>query len=179
MKRTILSALSLLLLSVAAAFPSLAALDKYKDWEKSPEYAYLATDDEKKEWKKIASDQDAEKFIALFWARRDPDLKTPQNEFRERFEALVKKADELFPLGRKRGALTERGKALILIGPPKAIATGPTLRVDTPRRATTVRAQRRAGARRDGTAGGATIALRSSSTRSLSSRRGRTSRRST
>ncbi len=112
MKRTIPSSLSLLLLSVAAAFPSLAALDKYKSWEKSPEYAYLATDDEKKEWGKIASDQDAEKFIALFWARRDPDLKTPQNEFRDRFEALVKKADDTVPLGRRRGALTERGKAL-------------------------------------------------------------------
>src|SRR5664279_6532789 len=90
MKRTVLSVLSLLLLSAVAAFPLLAALDKYKDWEKSPEYAYLATDDDKKEWKKIASDQDAEKFIALFWARRDPDLKTPENEFRERFDALVK-----------------------------------------------------------------------------------------
>ena len=122
MKRTVLSVLSLLLLSAVAAFPLLAALDKYKDWEKSPEYAYLATDDDKKEWKKIASDQDAEKFIALFWARRDPDLKTPENEFRERFDALVKNADDLFPLGRKRGALTERGKALILIGSPRSIA---------------------------------------------------------
>jgi GWxTD domain-containing protein len=112
-------ALALLL----AAAPSLAALDKYKDWDKSPESVYLATDAEKKEWKKIASDEDAEKFIALFWAKRDPDIKTPQNEFRERFDALVKKSDELFPLGRRRGALTERGKALILIGPPKSIAS--------------------------------------------------------
>ena len=124
MKRTVVSAFSLLLLSFAAALPSLAALDKYKDWDKSPEYVYLATDDDKKEWKKTASDPDAEKFIALFWARRDPDIKTPQNEFRERFDFLVKKADELFALGRKRGALTERGKALILIGPPKSIARG-------------------------------------------------------
>lgn len=134
MNRTVPSALALLLLAVTAAFPSRAALDKYKDWDKSPEYAYLATDDEKKEWKKNATDQDAEKFIALFWARRDPDLKTPQNEFRERFEALVKKADELFALGKKRGALTERGKALILIGPPKSIARGssaPTAGDDT------------------------------------------------
>ncbi|MGZ6988950.1 MAG: GWxTD domain-containing protein, partial [Thermoanaerobaculia bacterium] len=122
MKRTIFSALSLLLLSAVSVLPSLAALVKYKDWEKSPESVYLATDDEKKEWKKVDSDEGAEKFIALFWAKRDPDLKTPQNEYRERFDALVKNADDLFPLGRKRGALTERGKALILIGPPKSIA---------------------------------------------------------
>src|SRR5450830_642126 len=112
----------LALVLLLAATPCLAALDKHKDWEKSPASVYLATDDEKKEWKKIASDEEAEKFIALFWARRDPDLKTPANEFRERFDILVKKADELFPLGRKRGSLTERGRAFILIGPPKSSA---------------------------------------------------------
>jgi GWxTD domain-containing protein len=120
----------LALVLLLATIPSLAALDKYKDWDKSPESVYLATDAEKKDWKKVASDEEAEKFVALFWARRDPDLKTPANEFRERFDVLVKKADELFPLGRKRGALTERGKAFILIGPPKSIARGssaPTL----------------------------------------------------
>lgn len=120
MKRSI-SALAVLTLLLSAALPAVAALDKYKDWEKSPEYQYLATDAEKKDWKKIPSDEEAEKFVALFWAKRDPDLKTQRNEFRERFDVLVKLADERFALGRKRGALTERGKALILIGPPYAI----------------------------------------------------------
>ena len=120
MKRSI-SALALLALLVSAAGPALAALDKYKDWEKSPEYQYLTTDAEKKDWKKVASDEEAEKFIALFWARRHPNVETtPQNVFREQFEARVKFADEKFALGRKRGALTERGRLLILIGPPKA-----------------------------------------------------------
>lgn len=114
----------LALVLLLAAAPSLAALDKYKDWEKSPEYQYLTTDAEKKEWKKVTSDAEAEKFVALFWGKRDPEIKTPRNEFRERFDILVKKADEVFPLGRKRGALTERGKAFILIGPPKSIARG-------------------------------------------------------
>jgi GWxTD domain-containing protein len=145
----------LALVLLLAAAPSLAALDKYKDWEKSPEYAYLATDDDKKEWKKIASDADAEKFIALFWAKRDPDLKTPQNEFRERFDLLVKKADDLFALGRKRGALTERGKALILIGPPKSIARGPSASVPLGEAATGIGALQGAGA--VGSAGASTV----------------------
>jgi GWxTD domain-containing protein len=122
----------LALVLLLAATPCLAALDKHKDWEKSPASVYLATDDEKKEWKKIASDEEAEKFIALFWARRDPDIKTPRNEYRERFEELVKLADERFALGRKRGALTERGKALLLIGPPKEIRAKATSSADTP-----------------------------------------------
>ena len=146
MKRSI-PALIVLALLVSAAFPVLAALDKYKDWEKSPEFAFLATDAEKKDWKKVASDGEAEKFIALFWARRHPNIeKTPENVFREQFEARVKFADEKFALGRKRGALTERGKALILIGPPKSVtqkatgglgqdtlsATGASKDLDTP-----------------------------------------------
>ena len=112
--------LALILLFVAT--PCLGALDKHKDWDKSPESVFLATDDEKKEWKKIDSDPAAEKFIALFWARRDPDLKTPANEFREQFEARAAFADERFALGKRRGALTERGRAFILIGPPKSSA---------------------------------------------------------
>ncbi|MGA7991914.1 MAG: GWxTD domain-containing protein, partial [Thermoanaerobaculia bacterium] len=125
MKRSIPALIALALL-VSAATPALAALEKYKDWEKSPEYQYLATDAEKKEWKKVASDAEAEKFVALFWARRDPDIKTPRNEYRERFEALVKIADERLALGRRRGSLTERGKVLVMIGPPKEIASKAT-----------------------------------------------------
>ena len=117
------SNLALLVFAILAgsAFPALAALDKHKDWDKSPEYQFLATDAEKKEWKKVASDEEAEKLVALFWARRHPNIeKTPQNVFRGQFEARVKFADEKFALGKKRGALTERGKALLLLGLPKS-----------------------------------------------------------
>ncbi len=124
--------LAVLALFVAMASPAVAALDKHKDWDKSPDFQFLATDAEKKDWKKVSTDEDAEKFIALFWAKRDPDLKTPRNEFRERFDALVKAADERFAIGRKRGALTERGKALVLIGPPQEITAKATSSADAP-----------------------------------------------
>ena len=121
MKRSI-PALIVLALLVSASLPVFALLEKHKDWEKSPEFALLATDAEKKDWKKVASDDEAEKFIALFWARRHPNIEAgPRNVFRERFDALVKAADEKFTLSRRRGALTERGKALILIGPPAEV----------------------------------------------------------
>jgi len=103
------------------ALPALAALEKYKEWNASPEFVFLATAEEKDAWKSVSTDADAETFIALFWAKRDPDLKTPANEFRVRFDQLVAIADKAFPTGKVRGALTERGKALILIGPPKKI----------------------------------------------------------
>ncbi len=108
---------------LSAALPARASgLEAYKDWDRSPEYILLATDAEKKEWKNVTTDADARKFVELFWARRNPDLKNPSNAFRARFEALVKLADQNFALGSRRGALTERGKVLILLGPPRSIA---------------------------------------------------------
>lgn len=121
--KTITRTVGLFLLVAVAAAPSLAALEKYKDWDKAPEFQYFGTDDEKAAFKNLGTDAEAEKFIALFWARRDPDVKTPQNEFRDRVEALVKTADETFPLRGRRGSLTERGKVLIVLGPPKRISS--------------------------------------------------------
>src|SRR5512140_2035837 len=113
---------------VALAFPAAAQLEKFKDWDKSPAFTYYATDDEQKAWKGVKSDAEAEKFYNLFWGRRHPDYKnTAQNAFRLRFDALATKADELFGLGTKgeksyrRGALTERGRILIVLGPPKSM----------------------------------------------------------
>jgi len=108
------------LVLLATALPCFSAgLTLYKDWNKSPEFSGLAVESEQKEWKKIASDEEAEHFIQLFWAKRDPDLKTPVNEFKIAFDKRVKEADQLFALPRTRGALTERGKLYVLLGVPK------------------------------------------------------------
>jgi GWxTD domain-containing protein len=98
-----------------------AGVERYKDWNKSPEFSGLAVESEQKEWKKIASDEEAERYIQLFWAKRDPDLKTPVNEFKIVFDQRVKEADQLFGLPRTRGALTERGKLYVLVGAPKTL----------------------------------------------------------
>lgn len=109
---------------VALALPAAAQLEKFKNWESSPEFVYYATDDEKKAWDGVTSDEQAQKFFNLFWGKRHPDYqKTARNAFRDRFDALVAEADKRFALGDRRGALTERGKVLILLGPPKAIAS--------------------------------------------------------
>jgi GWxTD domain-containing protein len=118
--KTVFRAITLLLFAVS--LPGLGAgLERYKDWSKSPEFQFLATEAEQKEWKKITTDEQADKFVQLFWAKRDPDLKTPVNEYKIGFDKRVKEADELFSLPRLRGALTERGKAYIVIGKPKEL----------------------------------------------------------
>jgi GWxTD domain-containing protein len=102
-----------------SAFAALA--EKYADFGKGP-VQFLMTRDETAKWKTIKDDAEAQSFIDLFWARRDPTPGTPQNEFHDAFDARVKAADEQFTHGKVRGALTDRGKVLIVMGGPTSIA---------------------------------------------------------
>ncbi|MEA2490663.1 MAG: hypothetical protein QOH21_2455, partial [Acidobacteriota bacterium] len=96
------------------------ALDaKLAEWGRGPAQ-YFMTRDEIARWKAIRTDAEAEAFVALFWARRDPTPETARNEFRERFDALVRTADEKLGGARNRkGSLTDRGRMLLLFGPPE------------------------------------------------------------
>jgi len=90
---------------------------EYRDWIDSPE-AFLLTKKEIKEWKHISTDAEAKHFIDLFWARRNPHPEAAFNEFKARFESMVKYCDENFGYEGKRGALSDRGKVFLLMGPP-------------------------------------------------------------
>ncbi len=106
-------------LALAFAVTTTAQLGpKYADWGDGPAQ-HLMTKDEKKQWKAIHGDTEAAAFVELFWAKRDPTPDTPRNEFREAFDARVKFSDENFASHRLRGAMTDRGKVFILLGPPE------------------------------------------------------------
>jgi GWxTD domain-containing protein len=117
------------LITVLAGFAiaacALAELSKYKDWDKTPE-AYFLTPDERAEWKKVATDEEAEKFIAVYWAKRDPSPGTPQNEFRDDVGRRIAAADQQFKMPRyKRGADSVRGRLLVVLGTPSRAAQQP------------------------------------------------------
>ncbi len=79
---------------------------------------FLMTSGEKQEYAELKSDAEAQAWIDLFWARRDPDLNTVQNEFKLDFEMRVKAADLQFSFGKVKGSMSDRGKVLILMGKP-------------------------------------------------------------
>ena len=109
----IILAFALLLAAPAAAELS----DTYAGWAEGPE-GFLLTDSERAEWEGITTDEEARRFIDLFWARRDPNLGSPINEFRAQFESRIRYADENFDYDDRRGALTDRGRVLLLLGVP-------------------------------------------------------------
>lgn len=91
------------------------------DFAKGPEQ-WLLTAEDRRAWRDVKTAAQAEEFIALFWARRDPTPGTALNEYRTEFQNRVNYADRAFKEGRRRGALTERGRVLILLGFPKNLA---------------------------------------------------------
>src|SRR6476620_9191580 len=102
----------------AMASLSLAQLSKYKDWAKSPE-AYFLSPAEREEWTKIKSDDEAEKFIALYWAKRDTTPATTQNEFKDGVMRRIAAADEQFKARRyARGSESARGHVFVVLGAP-------------------------------------------------------------
>lgn len=105
-------------LAAGLAVSGFAALStELSDWGNGP-VQFLMTKEEAAQWKTLTTDDQAKAFIALFWARRDPTPATPQNEFKADFDARVTAADQYFAEGTLRGAMTDRGKALILYGKP-------------------------------------------------------------
>ena len=100
-----------------AALASAELSPKFKDWPETPA-GYLLTRKEAKAYKKLDTDAEAQKFIALFWARRDPDLTSRVNEFKVEFENRVAQADKMFSYDDTKGSMTDRGRMLILLGPP-------------------------------------------------------------
>ena len=101
--------------------PTPTATQEIRSWGDGP-VRHLMTKDEMRQWKDVKSDAEAQAFIDLFWARRDPTPDTPRNEFKEDFEARVLFADKNFAGGKETGSLSDRGKVFILLGPPEHVS---------------------------------------------------------
>jgi len=77
-----------------------------------------------REWRalrRVRTDQQASVFIEEFWRRRDPTPESPGNAVAKRFFRRVRDADRLYAEDHQRGSLTDRGRALILLGAPSQL----------------------------------------------------------
>lgn len=78
---------------------------------------WLMLPDEQRQYRRLQNTRDVVDFIEAFWRRRDPDPSQPGNEFSKTFYERVEAADRLYSDGTARGSLSDRGRALILLGP--------------------------------------------------------------
>lgn len=78
---------------------------------------YIITEKEKRIFLELPDDE-KDAWIEEFWARRDPDPGTEENEFKMEYFNRIEQATELFKTEPKPGWMTDRGMIYILFGPP-------------------------------------------------------------
>ncbi len=93
--------------------------DYFKKWL-TEDVVYIITDEERSVFESLTTTEEREQFIEQFWHRRDPDLRTAHNEFREEHYRRIAYANEKF-VSAQPGWKTDRGKIYILHGPPDEI----------------------------------------------------------
>jgi GWxTD domain-containing protein len=96
----------------------------YKDWLEK-DVAYIITDEERKAFKKLSTDDERERFIEEFWRRRDPDPDTDENEYREEYYERIAYANEHYASG-VPGWKTDRGRIYIQWGKPDEVESHPS-----------------------------------------------------
>jgi len=87
----------------------------------------VMTGPEKKIFRKLKDEEMREEFMKEFWDKRDPNLSTEINEFKEEFEARVTYAGLHYKSEGIPGWKTDRGRIYIYLGPPDHIYEQPYL----------------------------------------------------
>src|SRR5215210_7862546 len=99
---------------LAVAAPLFAADDIMK-WNKTPE-AYYMTPEEKAQWKKVASPEQAQKFVDEYRRKRG-------EQFLKDIRTRIDIADKQFKLDKTAGSLTQKGRVFMLLGGPSTSRT--------------------------------------------------------
>jgi GWxTD domain-containing protein len=116
--------IGLLILATSSCGPGMrVALDPAsKDFF---EYARLIMTNPEKDIFRLLPDRESrEEFIEDFWAKRDPDPNTEENEFKEEFYNRIEFVNKRFIEGIP-GWKTDRGRIYIYLGPPDKIDQRP------------------------------------------------------
>jgi GWxTD domain-containing protein len=85
----------------------------------------IITDQERRAFLELGTQEEREQFIEIFWRNRNPDPESTVNPVREEHYRRLAYADEHFASG-IAGRKTDRGHIYIIWGPPDEIETHPT-----------------------------------------------------
>jgi len=96
----------------------------YKRWL-NEEVGYIISDEERKVFKTLQTDDERQTFIENFWLRRDPTPDTEENEYREEHYRRIAYANDRYASGIP-GWKTDRGRIYIEYGPPDEIDSHPS-----------------------------------------------------
>jgi GWxTD domain-containing protein len=101
-----------------APAPATAATP-YQKWL-GEDVTYIISDDERRAFNRLQTDEERQQFIMQFWLRRDPTPGTEKNEMKEEHYRRIAFANDNFTAGIP-GWNTDRGMIYIKYGPPGAM----------------------------------------------------------
>jgi GWxTD domain-containing protein len=112
-----------ILLTLVLMPPGLAAAQKLDKDDKKwlDDVRPLMLPEEEKTYKNLKEKSDRLEFQKIFWARRDADLATPENEFQVAYAKARAEADMKFRSSGQIGSSTDCGRTLILLGKPDEV----------------------------------------------------------
>jgi len=96
----------------------------YKNWLNT-DVVYIITDEERRAFKNLQTDEERQQFVEQFWLRRDPTPDTEENEFKEEHYRRIAYANEHYASGIP-GWKADRGRIYITFGPPDEIDSHPS-----------------------------------------------------
>ena len=88
----------------------------YKKWL-NEDVGYIISNEERKAFRSLQTDEERDQFVEQFWLRRDPTPDTEENEYREEHYRRLAYSNEHFASGIP-GWKTDRGMIYIKYGPP-------------------------------------------------------------
>ena len=96
-------------------------------WQKwlNEEVPYIISDQERAAFKRLATDEEREQFVAQFWERRNPNPGSAVNEFKKEYYRRIDLANEHYG-SNLPGWKTDRGRVYIVYGPPDEIDSHPS-----------------------------------------------------
>ena len=114
---------SFLILGLCLAVPGVAQAQKLDKEDKAflDNVRPIMLSDEEKAFRALKEKADRVEFQKVFWARRDPDLETPQNEYQLEYQAAKAEADKQIKVPGRDGSATDCGRIYILLGKPDEV----------------------------------------------------------
>ncbi|MCP4656457.1 MAG: GWxTD domain-containing protein [bacterium] len=111
-------------------FNPLLGID-YSHWLVGP-IAMIASAEEIAEYLQLTGDEEAERFIAAFWERRNAGTEFFQKTPQQIYESRLLEADKRFTEAAYPGRRTDRGTILVTFGEPETIEFESPKRVGNP-----------------------------------------------
>lgn len=135
---TVLLVAAIAAIGVAAKKPSdpedlfnpLLGID-YSHWLVGP-IAMIASEEEIAEYLRLTGDEEAERFIAAFWDRRNAGTEFFQKTPQQIYENRILEADKRFTEAAYPGRRTDRGTIFVVFGEPESIEFESPQRVEDP-----------------------------------------------